>query len=347
MAARRWAQAHDLLIPVGVLVVLIVADALLPPTLVVTGTFAFAPAVAAALTTVTRTAIIAVAAIVMAAVSALWNQNLGTSEWWIRMAAVVIGGALAVLLAWIRVRGNRQLQQMTAIAETAQRALLRAMPASIGSLGLAARYVSATEAALVGGDLYEAAETPNGVRVIVGDARGKGLEAVQLAATVLAAFRSAVIKEPSLTAVATDLDDVVTAVAGEEDFVTAVLAEFHEDSTVTLLNCGHHPPLLVEDSQTGSMVDTGSPEPPLGLHPEPRPVHCQLDEGARLLFYTDGLVESRNREGSFFPLADNAETLRTNDLETALDALLGRLVAHVGARVDDDVALVLVERQGT
>ncbi len=137
---------------------------------------------------------------------------------------------------------------MTAIAETAQRALLRVMPASIGSLGFAARYVSATEEALVGGDLYEVAETPNGVRVIVGDARGKGLEAVQMAATVLAAFRHAAVKEPTLTAVATDLDDVVTAVAEDEDFVTAVLAEFHDDHTVTLLNCGHHPPLLLANA---------------------------------------------------------------------------------------------------
>ena len=55
---------------------------------------------------------------------------------------------------------------MTTIAEVAQRALLRPMPGSIGSLRFAARYVSATEGALVGGDLYEVAETPDGVRMI-------------------------------------------------------------------------------------------------------------------------------------------------------------------------------------
>ena len=77
----------------------------------------------------------------------------------------------------------------------------------------------------------------------------------------------------------------------------------------------------------------------------PSPVTCQLDEGARLLFYTDGLVESRNREGTFFPLEDSADALSTDDLGTALDGLLGRVVDHVGKRVNDDVALVLVERQ--
>jgi phosphoserine phosphatase RsbU/P len=342
--AIRWAQARDVLIPLGVLGVLVVIDALLPPSLIVTGTFALAAIVACAITTVARTAFVGVACTVMAAFSALWNDNLGSAEWWTRMALVVIGGAAGVVLAWIRVRREQELHQMTAIAEAAQRALLRVIPASIGSLGFAARYVSATEEALVGGDLYEVAESDKGVRIIVGDARGKGLEAVQMAATVLAAFRHAAVKEPSLTAVATDLDDVVTAVAEDEDFVTALLAEFHDDRTVTLLNCGHHPPLLLAD-HSRSLVDTGSPEPPLGLGPVPSPVTCQLNEGARLLFYTDGLVESRNREGIFFPLEDSAEALSTDDLGTALDGLLSRVVDHVGRRVNDDVALVLVERQ--
>ena len=345
MATWRWIRAREVLIPLGVLAVLVIADALLPPSLLVTGTFAIAAIVASAVTTVARTAIVGLAAMAMAAGSAAWNQNLGTVEWWLRMGVVLVGGVMAVLLARARVRRERELRHMTAIAEAAQRALLRAMPASIGPLGFAARYVSATEEALVGGDLYEVAETTNGVRLVVGDVRGKGMDAVQLASTVLAAFRRAARLEPSLTAVAADLDDVVTAVAGDEDFVTVVLAEFHDDRSVTFINCGHHPPLLVAEHLSRGLVDTGSPEPPLGLHPEPTPTTCQLAEGARLLFYTDGLVESRNGDGSFFRLEDSAETLSNKDLGRALDELLGEVVEHVGHRVNDDVALVLVERQ--
>jgi serine phosphatase RsbU (regulator of sigma subunit) len=234
---------------------------------------------------------------------------------------------------------------MTAIAEAAQRALFRTMPRSIGSLGFAARYVSATEEALVGGDFYEVAETPAGVRLIVGDARGKGLDAVQMAATVLAAFRRAAVLEPTLTDIASDLDSVVSAVAGDEDFVTAVLAEFHDDSAVTVVNCGHHPPLLLTKSDAGRLVNTGEPEPPLGLHPTPNPVTGDLPEGARLLFYTDGLVETRNRDGAFFPLADSAAALRTGHPGAALDNLLGQVVDHAGYQINDDMALVLVEHQ--
>lgn len=345
MSSRQWIRAGEVLIPLGVLGLLVFTDALLPPALVVTGTFAIAVIVASALTTPIRTAIIGIAATAMAAFSALWNHNLWTAGWWLRIAVVIVGGALGVLLARLRLRRVDELRHMTAIAEAAQRALLREMPTSIGSLGFAARYVSATEEALVGGDLYEVAETPNGVRLVMGDVRGKGLDAVGLAATVLAAFRRAARLESSLTGVAVDLDAVVTAVAGDEDFVTVVLAEFHDDLTVTLVNCGHHPPLLVADAQCRGLVDTGLPQPPLGLHPDPLPTTCRLSEGSRLLFYTDGLVESRDGDGSFFPLEESTETLGTEDLEKALDDLLGQVVDHVGARIDDDVALVLVERQ--
>ena len=67
----------------------------------------------------------------------------------------------------------------------------------------------------------------------------------------------------------------MTAVADEEDFVTAVLAEFHEDHTMTLVNCGHHPPVLVTGPQGVALVSTGEPVPPLGLGPVPCPVTSQ------------------------------------------------------------------------
>ena len=345
MATWRWFRGADVLIPLGVLGAVVTVDALMPARVVVSGAFALAAIVASAITTVRRTAIVAISASSVAALSVLWHPNQGGVGWWVRLVVTLSIGALAVRLASFRVRRERDLRHMTTIAEAAQAALLRTMPSSIASLGFAARYVSATKEALVGGDMYEVAETPAGVRVIVGDVRGKGLDAVQMAATTLAAFRRAALMESSLAAIATSLDNVVTAVAGDEDFVTAVLAEFHEDFTVTVVNCGHHPPLLLTDADDGRLLDTGPPELPLGLNPTPNPVTGHLPEGARLLFYTDGLVESRNPEGAFFPLAGSSATLCTGSVDDALDGLIRQLADHVDNEVDDDMALLLVERQ--
>jgi hypothetical protein len=65
--------------------------------------------------------------------------------------------------------------------------------------------------------------------------------------------------------------------------------------------------------------------------------------GDRLVFYTDGLLEARDRSGRYFRLEDCLETLRRSDLDAAADELLGRLRAHTGRRLDDDVAVLLFE----
>lgn len=329
--------------PAVVLAITVVVDLVLPPEVVIIGAFALSVFVAAALTTPGRTTLMAVAATVFAALSATWNQDFATVDWLIRLGLTISFSALAVLLSWIRVKREQALRRMTVIAEFAQRALMRTLPQTLGCMSFAARYVSATRAASVGGDLYEVADTPYGVRVIVGDVRGKGLDAVQMAATVLAGFRSAAFLQPCLAGIARDLDDVVTAVAQEEDFVTAVLVEFHGDHTMALVNCGHHPPLLISSAGEVRAIEVGEPEPPLGLGPTPRAVTSECREGERLLLYTDGLIETRDSRGRFFPLEQRVRELRRDDLGKALDGLLTLLDEHAGQHLSDDVALVLAE----
>jgi phosphoserine phosphatase RsbU/P len=172
VATAGWHRGLLVLVPLGVLGVIVVVDALLPPAIVVTGAFGIAAIVASALVSVGQTALVAGVAALLTGLSALWHHNLGTVEWWVHLIGMVVIVALAMVLAEVRVRRERRLRHMTDIAETAQRALLRRMPRSIGSLGFAARYRSATQEAFVGGDLYEVVETEAGVRVIVGDVRG-------------------------------------------------------------------------------------------------------------------------------------------------------------------------------
>ena len=75
------------------------------------------------------------------------------------------------------------------------------MPRQAGPVRLAAGYLSASCGARVGGDLYEVVTTPECVRLVVGDAKGKGLPAAQSAAAVLGTFREAAHEEDSLAAI--------------------------------------------------------------------------------------------------------------------------------------------------
>ena len=325
----------------GALAILVLLSITTPVQLI--AVFAGAAIVASLLTSARRTAYVAVAAVACGLLARLWHDDSGTFDWLARVFLCALLGLVGVQGAALRERREGRLERMTVIAETAQRAVLRSIPTAIGSVGLSARYVSATAEALVGGDLYEVAATPFGVRVIVGDVRGKGLEAVQTAASVLGAFRAAAFTEPDIAALSRMIDETLKRFMGDEEFVTAIVGEFHGDR-VTLANCGHHPPLLVHDAQV-SEVDTGEPTLPLGMGSDPGLTEHAWPAGARMLFYTDGLVEARDKSGEFFPLDDYAAEISEGTVEEALDRLVEHLLAYAGNRMNDDMALVLAESE--
>ncbi len=225
-------------------------------------------------------------------------------------------------------------------ARVAQSALLREVPAAVAAWQLATRYVSASAEAQVGGDLLEIVSDGGRPRWLIGDTRGKGLPAARLASVALTSFRDACAQPGlSLPEIARVVDRSVTRAAEDEDFVTAVFAEFDPRGWLQLVTCGHPPPLrLTADGDLQALTPT-TYATPLSLHPDT----FSVGVGDRLVFYTDGLLEARDRAGRYFRLEDCLDALRRTDLEAAADELLDRLLAHTGRRLDDDVAVLLLE----
>src|ERR1700761_534735 len=85
---------------------------------------------------------------------------------------------------------EQHFADVSSVAEAAQRAVLRPLPEQLGPLKLGVGYLAAPRTARVGGDLYEALDTEKyGIRLIIGDVRGKGLGAVEVAADIIGRFR--------------------------------------------------------------------------------------------------------------------------------------------------------------
>jgi sigma-B regulation protein RsbU (phosphoserine phosphatase) len=342
MAASTWTRDRGLYAGLAVIVGVTVVDLLVPVELT-GGYYAIGAILTSLMSSAVRTALVGAVAVVLGVLVGGFDDLDRTFT--LRVVIVLSLVAVAIAYAMIRERREKRLRRLAVIAETAQRAVLRGTPTAVGAVGFASRYVSASEEASIGGDLYEIAATPFGVRVIVGDVRGKGLPAVQTAASVLGAFRQAAFSEPDAASLARSINEVVSRLIDDEEFITAIFAEFRGD-TVTLVNCGHHPPLLLDRTDV-RLLDTGEPTTPLGLGPVPVLVEHPWAPSARLLMYTDGLVEARDRRGRFFPLEEQAEVLAGAPLAEALDKVVDRLRAFAGGRIADDVALVLAENRGT
>jgi phosphoserine phosphatase RsbU/P len=312
------------------------------PALSMISLFAVAPLIVATAADERRTAIFSGAAVALALTVVIWDDVRRDENYWVRVAAIGITGVMAVVLAGLRRRREKRLVRMSAIAQASQLALLPPLPPEMTGITIAARYRSATRDAAIGGDLYEIIPTRHGIRVIVGDVRGKGLDAILLARQVLSAFRRSAVARPALDQVAGEVSRVIKPHLGEEDFVTAALAQITPCGDLTIVNCGHHPPLLRHRGVLESLT-AGQADLPLGLDDNFAPFTARWSPGDRLLLYTDGLVESRDHHGDFLPEDEIAAALVAADCEQALDTLMTAVNRYTGGRSHDDMALLLLE----
>jgi serine phosphatase RsbU (regulator of sigma subunit) len=261
------------------------------------------------------------------------------------LVAVTLASALAGAL---RTRRERVLAAVRSVAEAAQHALLRPVPATVGPFEVAVRYSAAAAEARIGGDLYALVPTPYGVRLIVGDVRGKGLPAVGTAALVLGVFREAAYDEPDLLAVVDRIERSLARNLGADDFVTAVVAGHPQPGQLEVVNCGHAPPLLIGASGSVTAVEATHPAPPLGLRAltdqTPSLQVLPFADGDQLLLYTDGVIEARDRDREFYPLVEGLVRHLSDEPARTLDAIHDELLAHVGGRLHDDAALLLIRK---
>jgi stage II sporulation SpoE-like protein len=273
-----------------------------------------------------------------------YPHSTGTS------AAILIVTLFGCWVGWERRRQDARLHRVQSVAEVAQRALLRPVPKSVGRFGFAVRYRAAAEEASIGGDLYEVLETPFGVRVLLGDVRGKGLEAVDMAARTLGAFREAAYDAPTLAEVGIRVDRSLNRQLGGEDFVTAVMVELCPgEGTMQVLACGHPSPLLVRGGRVGEVIAEAGLPLGMGLLP---PATTRAVEQVRfrpgdvLLMHTDGVTEARDASGRFYALADQLATHAYQDAAAMLDSVEQSLLAHVGGKLEDDAAMLAVTLTG-
>lgn len=326
------------------LVLVEVVGSLLPRDIFLDSLLGLCPLVACAVFPPRTTSLFGALAVGLTVWSGHVHGAWGTGQQWVRLADVVAVSVAAVVISSARVGRERKLARVSRIAEVAQRAVLPVVPPSVHGLSISTRYLSASEDSVVGGDLYDCSVTEGYIRFIVGDVRGKGLGAVEQAARVIRAFRQSAATKATLPEVVEDMDAYLQSFFSEEEFVTAVIIEATTPGVLTLANCGHQPALLLRADGTTELLEV-PPALPLGLGSVATTESFTWKEGDRLLLYTDGLTEARNRDRDFFPLLEHTDALRSENVEEALDGLMQRLRQFVpGGQLNDDLAAMLMER---
>lgn len=345
-------------LPAALIVGGLVFELMVPVRLTAAPFFSAAPMIAAPLFTLRGTIATGVASVL--AVLGLHAED-GTFmqiESLTDLITVLTVAVLALFINSVVRRRDRRLASARDIAEAAQRAVLPTPPGRTGGLRVAARYEAAVSGTLVGGDLYAVQSTPFGVRMIVGDVRGKGLEAVEVVAVVVGAFREAAEEEATLDGLARRLERALRRDIGRPDglnrsegFTTAVLAEAAPDREVVRLhNRGHPPPLLLSADGGVRAAAPTVPELPLGLGDlgglSGRVDEFRFPAGDLLLLFTDGVTEARDAEGVFYDPQVRMRGRCFPGPRELLDAVVADVARHTGGPFADDMALLAVGRPG-
>jgi PAS domain S-box-containing protein len=231
-------------------------------------------------------------------------------------------------------------------AETLQRSLLPDQLPTLPRLVLEATYRPVAKNMEIGGDWYDAFRLADQrLAVAVGDVMGKGLTAAAGMGRVRNALRALALTDPRPAAVLGGLDRLFAATEQEEQVTTvAYLVIDPETGDGVLGNAGHLPALVLEAGCAPRFdgVEAGTP---LGWA-SPRKQHAfSLHPGSTAVFYSDGLVENRNR-GLDAGLEELAAVAARADAELLarpgrfLEYLVERMLA--GHEQDDDVTVLVM-----
>nr|AGZ94055.1 magnesium or manganese-dependent protein phosphatase [Streptomyces sp. MMG1612] len=255
--------------------------------------------------------------------------------------------------AAVAIDNARRYTHARATALALQRSLLPRRTAEQSAVDVACRYLPAGAEAGVGGDWYDVIPL-SGARValVVGDVVGRGIHAAATAGRLRTAVRTLADIDLPPEELLTHLDDVVIRLGAEASAdpdtesagdigATCLYAVYDPvDGRCSLARAGHVLPAVLTGAAAVDLLDM-PPGPPLGLGGLPfEAAEVDLPEGSLLALYTDGLVETRDRDIEA-GLALLGQTLAQPfaSLETACDAVLEALLP--AGRPHDDVALLL------
>ncbi len=148
----------------------------------------------------------------------------------------------------------------------------------------------------VGGDFFQTLTKPDGtLLVVIGDVSGKGVSAAMLVAVLVGAIRSTADQSFDPAGMLAMLNRRLIGRSGGH-FATCLAAEISPDGTMRVANAGHLPPYLngKEMEVEGSL--------PLGITADSEyPSRSfRLQDGDRLTFMTDGVVEATNDTRELF-----------------------------------------------
>lgn len=196
----------------------------------------------------------------------------------------------------------------------------------------------------VGGDYFEVLHQANKTAICVGDVIGKGFSAAFLLSSLHASVKPLLKQMPEPAEMCARLNASLCELDLNGRFISLVYGVLDRESRLFgYSNAGHNPPLLVRENSVEQLSAGGRI---LGLKESSYSADTiQLQSGDRLIFYTDGITETRNAEGEEFGadrLSEAASRCRTLPAAEMKQELLNAARRHGNGRFEDDATVIVL-----
>jgi len=234
------------------------------------------------------------------------------------------------------------------VAHALQQSLLAVDPPVDPRFAVASLYRPGVALLEVGGDFYDVFAPRSGkLVVVVGDVVGRGLAAASAMGQLRSAVRALADVGSGPARLLERLDRFVEHVEAAS-LATLVCAEIDLATGAVRYACAGHPPPLLQPAHGPERLVWGGRSTPLGAYGQGERAEAGLTlaPGDRLLLYTDGLVERRDRslDDGLAALGHGFAATRDRPPQQALDALTVELLE--GAPTRDDVCALLLQWNG-
>ena len=252
----------------------------------------------------------------------------------------------------LRLQARRTVSQELALREQAERtarqlqaSLLPPELPEVRGAERAALYVPA-DLAVVGGDFYDMFVVGETFVLAIGDVSGKDAAAAAVTGLARHAIRSAAQWAQEPREVLANLNRTMLLDAGDSDiatFCTVLLAFGRRTDTgfrLRLASAGHPRPLLIDASGRSTEVEVEGP--PAGWFDEAvfGEVEVELESGATLLMYTDGLSEARRGDQLLGVDAVREVLKRAAGSADGMLTVLHDFIGAADVTVSDDIAVL-------
>jgi len=239
---------------------------------------------------------------------------------------------------------NLIFEEELSIAYLFMNSLLPSIPKNYKRLKLSVLYKPMME---IGGDMYEfiTDRDSNEMGIILSDVTGHGVAAAIMSSMFKTLISMSGADRLNPASLLTNINKKICKIS-ETHFVTAFAAVINQEAmTITFSNGGHCMPLLLRGDEVIPLYTKGRM---LGITEESvfGNLTVDLEKNDRLLFYTDGLIESRNSENKLFNsmMTDFMQSIGSMDLDIFLGKLYEEAIRFSeNNRLEDDICLIGVD----